>query len=81
MTQDDILKAQHNDWLCHPLTLTMLKRFEELRASHIQKSIAQSSDMNVDDKEFRLSAYAVKTIDRMTTVINDRNKMIPIKPE
>jgi hypothetical protein len=81
LNQDDILKAQHNDWLCHPLTITMLKRFEELRASHIQESVGNSADLSIDDKKFRLHAYAAKTIDKMTTIINDRNKLIPLKTE
>jgi hypothetical protein len=77
MTQEDIIKSGYQDWLKHPITQTMLKRFQELRANHVQESVANAYNMSVDDKTFRLSAYAVKTIDRLVTIVNEPNTLIP----
>lgn len=82
MTQDDIIKAQHEEWIKHALTQTMLRKFEEQRAKNVQFLAANSLNLNLETVLFRLYSYEISVIDKMTTIINDRNKLIPPpKPE
>jgi hypothetical protein len=74
--KEEILRGQYDAWISQPLTQHLIKRIKELRAGHMDNSIANSYNMLQSDAIFRLNAHAAKTCDTILTAIIEREQLI-----
>jgi hypothetical protein len=78
MNPDQIAIVNHTDWLNHPVTLQMFANIEKMKNKYIAEATLNSGNHDVPDNNFRLMAYALKTIDAVVMQTKSTSKFVEL---
>ncbi len=76
ITPENVLSAEHNSWLTHPVTIQMFKNLNKHRDTFVKSMVVVAGDMAIDDKYFRIHAYGLRTLDAVVEQLRNPNKFV-----
>ena len=62
LSPENILAAQHAEWLKHPVTQQVLRNLEAYKQMFVNDGVNNSANFSMNDNYFRLQAHGTKTI-------------------
>ena len=76
LTMQQVLSAQHNEWLSHPVTQQMIKSITNLREQYVKTLAGNSSNTSELTEMFRMYSYGIKTADTILTLVKSTNEFV-----
>lgn len=73
---ENVLSAEHQNWLQHPVTVQLLKNLNKHRESFVKTLSSGAGNSEEPEVMFRVNAYGIRTTDAITTMVKDTNKFV-----
>lgn len=69
--QEEIVRETYEQWRHHPGTVMFLRNLEKMKLNHLETSMNNAFNFGLSDQQFRLNAYAAKTISTVVQLMTN----------